>query len=368
MLLADEPACDTIAGAAGEYCKDGSNSGGGGGSDALDSLDPLSRLAKEVAGAADWTARHLGEVVADRNAVDFTNQGFLQQYAVVFAASTILVLVLWLLAIAKRAVRGVPVTTAFGEAISGLWLAVAATAFSPLILYTVVGAVSAVTDVLVAATGGEPGGLFATLGANLKEGRLGGGPIILIIASLLTIALCGAIWLLLVLRALSLYAGALLGIAVYSGLVDKDLWGHTRRWAALMAGLILIEPIVVIVLGLAAVLQSTGDSGPVETGLVVSALALGGAVYLIFKFPGFGDGIKAARLSVRAAGGAVGAVTGTASTVAGVQRGIQTHGGRGDSGGGKPVNGTPRPSNPASGGIGAHGNRAPKPKKDGDTK
>lgn len=364
MLLADEPACDTIAGVAGEYCKDGSNSGGGGGSsDALNSLDPLQQLAQKTADAADWTARHLGEVVADRDAVDFTNTGFLQQYAIVFAASSILVLLLWLLGIAKRAVRGVPMRTAISEAIGLLWLAVAATAFTPLILYTIVGAVSAVTDVLVAATGGEPGGLFATLGANLKEGRLGGGPIILIIASLLTILLCGAIWLLLVLRALSLYAGAILGVVVYAGLVDKDLWGHIRRWAAIMVGLILVEPIVVIVLGLAAVLQSTGDSGAIETGLAVSAIALAAAVYLILKFPGFGDGIKVARVAARTAGGAVGAVTGTASTVVGVQRGIQTHGGRG---GGQPANGTPRPSNPASGGISAHGSR--NPKKDGDPK
>ncbi|CAM5693690.1 hypothetical protein SVIOM74S_04757 [Streptomyces violarus] len=33
---------------------------------------------------------------------------FLQQYAVVFAASTILALLLWLLAVVKRAVRGAP--------------------------------------------------------------------------------------------------------------------------------------------------------------------------------------------------------------------------------------------------------------------
>lgn len=362
MLRADEP-CDTIAGAAGEYCKDGSkNTGGGSGSDALDSMDPLHQLAQKVADAADWTARHLGSVIADRDSVDFTNSGFLQQYAVVFAASTVLVLVLWLLGITKRAVRGVPMGTAIGEAIGLLWTAVAATAFTPLILYTVVQAVSGVTDVLVTATGGEPGGVFASLGAALKDGKIGGGPIIQIIASVVTILLCGAVWLLLVLRAMSLYAGALLGVVVYSGLVDKDLWGHIRRWAALMVGLILIEPIVVIILGLAAVLENSGEPSPVAAGLAVSVLALGAAGYLIFQFPGFGDSVKAARVAYRTAGSAVGAVTGTASTAVGVQRGIQTHGGRGDSGGSRPVNGTPRPSNPASGGIGAHGSRDPKPK------
>ncbi|MEU9428551.1 hypothetical protein AB0D87_38030 [Streptomyces sp. NPDC048342] len=368
MLLADEP-CDTVAGAAGEYCKDGSKNSGGG-SDALDSLDPMHQLAQKVAEAADWTARQLGDVIANRSAVDFTNGNFLQQYAVVFAASTILVLLLWLLAVAKRAVRGVPMGTAMGEAIGLLWLAVAAVTFTPLILYTVVNAVSAITDVLVSATGSEPGGLFATMGANLKADKIGGGPIIQILASLLTIALCGALWLLMVLRALSLYAGALLGVVVYSGIVDKDLWGHIRRWAALMVGLILIEPIVVIVLGLASALESTGERGPVATGLAVSGAALAAAIYLVLKFPGFGDSIQIARKVARTAGGAAGVITGGSSPASGVQRGIQTHGGRGDSsgGGGRPVNGTARPANPLSGGIGAHGSRDPKPKKDGDAK
>lgn len=362
MLLA-EP-CDTIAGAAGEYCKDGSSTGGGSGGDsgALNSLDPLHQLAQKVADAADWTARHLGEVIADRDSVDFTNQGFLQQYAVVFAASTVLVLLLWLLGIAKRAVRGVPMGTAIGEAIGLLWTAVAATAFTPLILYTVVNAVSGVTDVMVSALGGEPGGVFASLGAALKDGKIGGGPIILILASLLTILLCGAVWLLLVLRAVSLYAGALLGVVVYSGLVDKDLWGHIRRWAALMVGLILIEPIVVIILGLAAALENTGEDGPVVTGLAISAAALGAAGYLIFKFPGFGDSIQVARKVARTTGAASRVVTGTPGAAVGVQRGISTHGDRTGSVNGTSRSSTPRPSNPASGGIGAHGNRAPKPK------
>jgi hypothetical protein len=364
MLLADEAPCDQLPGAAANHCQDGGTGGGSDGS-TLDSLDPLHQLAKEVAEAADWMARHLGTAIADRDAaVDFTNAGFLQQYAVVFAASTVLVLILWLLAITKRAVRGVPMATAFSEAIGLLWVAVGAAAFTPLILYTVVTAVSAITDVLVSATGGTPGGnLFADMGSTLKDGRVGGGPIVLIIASLLTIALCGAVWLLLVLRAVSLYAGALLGVVVYSGLVDKDLWGHVRRWAAIMVGLILIEPLLVIVLGLASALQSSGEHGPLVTGLVVTACALGAAVYLIFKFPAFGDAVKVGRAVARTAGSASRVVTGTMGAAVGVQRGIDAHAPRTSS-----VNGTPKsskPSNPAAGGIGAHGNRAPKQEGDG---
>lgn len=368
MLLAPDPTtkpCDTVAGAAGEYCKHGTDSGGT--TKVLpDSVDPLTNFAHSVAEAASWTAKQLGKVIADRNAVDVTNTGFLRQYAVVFAAAMILVLVLWLLAVAKRAIRGVPITTALSEAIGLLWLAVAATAFTPLILYTVIGAVSAVTDVLVSAVGGKPGGLFETMGSNLTDGKIGGGPIILIVASLLTIILCGALWLVLVMRALALYVGALLGVVVYGGLVDKDLWGKVRRWAGGMVMLILIEPVVVIVLGLAAVLESTGERGPVITGLGVTVIALGVSVHLIWKFPGFGDSIRVARAVARTAGGTARAVTGGASATTGVMRGIQTHGNRGD-GGGRTNSGTQKAPNSVAGGIGVHGQRTPK-KKDGDKK
>ena len=41
----------------------------------------------------------------------------------------------------------------------------------------------------------------------------------------------GVLYLELYLRAVLLYVGALLGVVVYAGLVDKNLWGHVRRWA-----------------------------------------------------------------------------------------------------------------------------------------
>jgi hypothetical protein len=366
-VLAAGP-CDGVVGPAGQYCggKSGSGAPSGG---TLDKADPLHELAQQVATAAAWTARQLGTVVLDRNAVDLTNSGFLKQYAIVFAGSTVLVAVLWLLAVAKRAVRGVPFGEAVGEAVGLLWIAVMAAAFTPLILYTVVSAVGEITEALAGAVGTHPDGVFGSLGDTLKAGKIGGGPIVLIIASTLTIALCGALWLLMVLRTLSLYAGAVLGVVVYSGFVDRDLWSHIRRWAALMIGIILIEPIVVIVLGLASAMEGSGQHGPVITGLAISAAALAAALYLITRFPGFGDSIKTARMVGRAAGGVSSAVTGggrSAGAAAGVQSGITTHSNRGG-GGINSTNGTPRPANPVSGGIAAHGNRDPKgkPKKDG---
>ncbi|MEV6184167.1 hypothetical protein AB0M07_45510, partial [Streptomyces sp. NPDC052015] len=98
--------CDLIRGPAKDYCERGnpsSKTGGATGGDSLtdSTLDPLSSLAKGCADAASWTVDKLSEAVKSTANVDFTNPKFLQQYAVVFAASTILTLLLWLLAVAK---------------------------------------------------------------------------------------------------------------------------------------------------------------------------------------------------------------------------------------------------------------------------
>ena len=53
----------------------------------------------------------------------------------------------------------------------------------------------------------------------------------LIVVSLVSILAAGVLCLELVIRAALLYVGALLGTAVYAGLVDKNMWGHVRRWA-----------------------------------------------------------------------------------------------------------------------------------------
>ncbi len=364
----DNP-CDLIHGPSKEYCEEG-NSGtgtGGGGGDApgiTSTLDPLSSLAKGCADAAAWTVDKLSAAVEDTANVDFTNPKFLQQYAVVFAASTILTLVLWLLAVAKRAVRGVPLSTALSEAIGFLWLTVLASAFTPLILYTVVSATDGVTDVLAKTTGDQTDTFFGTFSGALKKGEdIGGGPIMLIVVSLVSILAAGVLWLELVIRAALLYVGALLGTVVYAGLVDKNLWGHVRRWAGIMIAVILVKPVIVIVLGLAGALSA--DDGPdafsaVVSGLAIILLAIFASA-MIYRFvPGFGDEIangRNNRIMQGAEGKAAAVISSPANLVA---QGIRTHSSRhnGDGGGGQSTSSSaPRPSNPASGGVAAHSAR-----------
>ncbi|MFC8424423.1 hypothetical protein ACFUN7_26680 [Streptomyces sp. NPDC057236] len=358
--------CDLIRGPAKDYCERGREGEGSSGSSTLNdpttTLDPLASLAKGCADAASWTIEKLSDAVNETANVDFTNDTFLQQYAVVFAASTILTLLLWLLAVAKRAVRGVPLTTALSEAIGFLWLTVLASAFTPLILYTVVSATDGVTEVLAKATGDQTDTFFGTFSGALEKGDdIGGGPIMLIVVSLVSILAAGVLWLELVIRAALLYVGALLGTVVYAGLVDKNLWGHVRRWAGIMIAVILVKPVIVIVLGLAGALSA--EDGPdafsaVVSGLAIILLAIFASA-MIYRFvPGFGDELANGRNNrlMQGAEGKAAAVMSSPATL--VAQGIKTHSSRTDNnhGGGGQSTG-PRPSNPASGGVAAHSSR-----------
>ncbi|MFF4311819.1 hypothetical protein [Streptomyces sp. NPDC001507] len=359
--------CAGITGPSLQLCESGSGGSSGSTTDPLTStLDPLASLGQGCAKAASWTIDKLSGAVKETANVDFTNEKFLQQYAVVFAASTILTLLLWLLAVAKRAVRGVPLSTAISEAIGFLWLTVLASAFTPLILYTVVSATDGVTDVLAKTTGDQTDTFFGTFSGALSKGTdIGGGPIMLIVVSLVSILAAGVLWLELVIRAALLYVGALLGTVVYAGLVDKNLWGHVRRWAGIMIAVILVKPVIVIVLGLAGALSS--DGGPDSFSAVVSGLAIIllaiFASAMIYRFvPGFGDEIangRSNRIMQGAEGKAAAVISSPANLVA---QGIRTHSARTDNnGGGSGGSGASgaRPANPASGGVAAHSTRTP---------
>ncbi|WP_327273948.1 hypothetical protein OG609_19210 [Streptomyces sp. NBC_01224] len=356
-------ACDLIHGPAKDYCENGdAGAPKTGPSTTLDnSLDPLSSLARGCADAAAWIIGKLGDAVKQTANVDFTNETFRQQYAIVFAASAILTLVLWLFAVAKRAIRGVPLTTAISEAVGFLWLTVIASAFTPLVLYVVVSATDGVSDVIASATGNKADVFFGSFAEALKKGSdIGGGPIMLIVVSLVSILAAGVLYLELVIRAALLYVGALLGTVVYAGLVDKNMWGHVRRWAGIMIAVIMVKPVIVIVLGLAGALS--GDDGPnafssVVSGLAIILLAIFASA-MIYRFvPGFGDEIQGARTNRKQATDGSQAAAMISSPAALVSQGIKTHSSRSGQNSGDSGSGGARPANAVSGGVAAHSSR-----------
>ncbi|WP_432252810.1 hypothetical protein [Streptomyces sp. HNM1019] len=358
----DDSDCDLLTGSAKKYCEKGDK--GGGPPDPSSPLDPAASLARSCAKAASWLVGKLSKLVKETANVDFTNEAFLRQYAVVFAASTVLTLILWLLAVAKRAIRGVPLGEALSEAIGFLWLTVLASAFTPLILYTVVTATDAVTDAIASGTGADNDAFFGSFSQALnRDEDIGGGPIMLIVVSLVTILAAGVLCLELVIRAALLYVGALLGTAVYAGLVDKNMWGHVRRWAGIMIAVILVKPVIITVLALAGALSTNGDKpdafSAVVSGLSIIILAIFASA-MIYRFvPGFGDEIvKARNASSDPASRQAAAVI--SSPAALVKQGINTHSARGggEAGGGGAAPGQAKPANPVSGGVAAHSTRS----------
>ncbi|MFI7103671.1 hypothetical protein ACIBK8_30510 [Streptomyces sp. NPDC050161] len=362
----DDP-CQLVPGQAKEFCQSGDKAGAGTPKTPSltdnNPLDPLSSLAQGCAKAAAWIVDKLADAVKSTSQVDFTNTAFLRQYAVVFAASTVLTLVLWLLAVAKRAVRGVRLTEAIGEAVGFLWLTVLASAFTPLILYTVVSATDGITEIIAKGTGAKTDTFFGAFSEALTKGTdIGGGPIMLIVVSLVSVLAAGVLWLELVVRAALLYVGALLGTVVYAGLVDKNMWGHVRRWAGIMIAVIMVKPVIVIVLGIAGALSS--DEGPnafsaVVSGLAIIILAIFASAVIYRFVPGFGDDMVSARTTKGRATDGSQAAAMISSPAALVSQGIKTHSTRksGD-GGGQAQGGGQSSAGGVAGGVAAHSSRS----------
>lgn len=355
--------CDLIYGDAKKYCERGNKKGGKltdtpSLDDPTSTLDPLSSLADGIAEGAAWVVDKLSDAVAATSEVDFTNDSFLRTYALVFAASTFLVLLIWLWAVAKRAVRGVPLTTALGEAVGLLWLSVMASAFTPLILYTVVNAVDGITQALA---GGTDHAKFFDAFSKALTSNDDGGPFVKIVLSLVCMAAAGVLWIEMVIRAALLYVGAVLGTVVYSGLVDREMWSRVRRWVGIMTAVILVKPIVVIVLRLASALSNGGpkdDVSAIVSGLSIILLAIVASAMIFRMVPGMGDEIIAARRDSYdpASRQAAAIVT---RPVSGIAQGINTHASR-DSASRAPAATSQTSSSSsahASSGIAAHSTR-----------
>ena len=343
-ILASGDPCSLLIGTMKEACENTNKLVNGGGTSAgsiasTSSIltDPLGSIAKSCAEAAAWVINQVAGAVGGTSGVDLTNSGFLKQYAIVFAASTILTVLLWMLAVIKRAVRGDAIVTAVTEATGFLWLAVGASAFTPVILYAMIQLTDSVTQAIGSTTSAGTNNFLSSFANTLSPtngsaSTVGGGPILLIFVSLVAMIAAAVLWLELLIRAAMLYVGAALAGAVYAGLVDKDLWPHVRRWAGLMIAVDMVKPVIVIVLGLAAAISSGTAPGSafasVLSGLAIMILSIF-ASGLIYRFvPNFGDDmlrISSARNTDAPAAVAQGAMDGPATRM---QQGIAAHGAR----------------------------------------
>lgn len=270
--------------------------------------DPLGTIARSCGQGASWLLGQLSTVVdGSTTKVNFTNMGFLRTYAIVFAASSILVILMWLYAVLRRVINGVDPIKAIGEALGLLWLAVIASAFTPVILAGVVTITDSITDAIARAAPGAqipgpngtttspgPGAFFTTMNATFtgKPDDLGGDAFFALIA-VFTMIIAVFLWAELLVRVAMLYVGGVLATAVYAGLVDRHMWRHVERWVSIMAGLDVAKPVLVIVLITGESIADTGAPQPgvdsIITGLAVMGLAAFGTFSVYRMVPVVGD-------------------------------------------------------------------------------
>ncbi|MFF1678366.1 hypothetical protein ACFVYG_20295 [Streptomyces sp. NPDC058256] len=189
--------------------------------------------------------------------IDWGNAGFLRLYALVFGLATVMTMVQWLISVVKRAVRGVPLGQAAMENVGYLLLSVAVAGFMPVAVAYTVDFVDSAAEAILGDYIAEvfSGGLaiFAALAA-ISLLMPGVGVVIAIPIALMILLAVFGLWVMLVVRNALILLGLIFGPLVFSGLVDKDLWGHTRKWVGIMGGIIVSKLGIYLALALAGAL------------------------------------------------------------------------------------------------------------------
>ncbi|GAB7101792.1 hypothetical protein JCM4814A_01060 [Streptomyces phaeofaciens JCM 4814] len=235
--------------------------------------------------------------------IDWSNPGFIKLYCMVFALATIFTCIAWLIAIVKRVAREVNPAAAIAESIGSLLLSVIVTAFAPAIIATVVDlvdemAVSMFKPFLADMT---LTGAFIVVMLGVLSASAWGLPIALaLIGFFLTVGL--GLFLMLVARNALVLTGVVFGPVVFAGLVDRDLWGHSKKYIGVITGIIMSKWVMMVVLAMIPALFGSTIRNPpesfsrvVSTLLIILALFIiaGYAPWQVSKFiPMFGDEIQ----------------------------------------------------------------------------
>lgn len=256
--------------------------------------DPLGFLLQKLTEANIWFLRKMLELIQNTTKVDLTSAAFLKQYAIIFAAGSLITVALWLIAVAKRAIRGVGLTTAVGEAVGFLLLQFVVNALTPAFMALLMQAIDEVTAVFepYATANFTPflENLLKVLAAEPNEG-------VGVLITVNLVMLCGALlmWIELLVRGAAIYVAVALGPVVNAGLVDRDLWGKSKKWFGAVFAIGLSKPVLFALLGLGGAIlsDSTGSMSDAASKTLVGALILLAAVFAsatLYKWlPAFGD-------------------------------------------------------------------------------
>ncbi|MFE2852705.1 hypothetical protein ACFXJO_16440 [Streptomyces lavendulae] len=189
--------------------------------------------------------------------IEWGNPGFLRLYGLIFGLSAVLTMAMWLISVVKRAVRGIPIGQAIMENIGYLLMSVMVACFAPLAVALTVDFVDAAAEEILGDyiaelfTAGLSVFTFLAVFPLMTQGA--GAVISIPICLAILLALFG-LWIMLVVRSALILMGLIFGPIVFSGLVDKDLWGHTKKYVGILGGVIVSKLGMYLALALAGAL------------------------------------------------------------------------------------------------------------------
>lgn len=260
----------------------------------------LAGIAKAFGEAGGFFLGKLADLLSATTQVDVSAGWFTQRYALMFGISAVLTFVLLLLSVVKAVLRGQGWEAVKSGTVYYL-CAVLASAFAPALVYLLVQLSDAVTGVLTFGAAEQTQVFLEDTGRTLATFSVvnpGGGAVTVLIASVVTILCAVVLWVELLLRTAIIYVATLFAAPTFSGLVDRSLWRHARRWVFFVVSVIFAKPVVVAVLGLAAAGAGQGGSADGFSSVFVAIALMIVSIFcvgLLFRLiPNAGDEIAGA--------------------------------------------------------------------------
>ncbi|MEV5434450.1 hypothetical protein AB0K80_00200 [Streptomyces sp. NPDC052682] len=241
--------------------------------------DPLGYIAQFFNNAVTSLFTQMIKALLSTTRIDWGNPGFLRTYSMAFAASAVLTVILWLIAAAKRALQGVPPLQALGESIGFLLISVVVSALAPAAVAYVTELFDEAAEAMFAPVAGDAASMVVTVTAGMAAlMAIPGGAVIVIFLAMCMLTAVAGVWLELIVRNALILAGLVFGASVFSGLVDRSLWNHTKRWVGVMGAIIASKYVTLTTIALATGMLSTSGHGDVSVvqafATVFTALAL----------------------------------------------------------------------------------------------
>lgn len=299
------PVCDELPGPARLACNGAgavTGSVGGAVEDAATSVasSTINGVAAAFAEAGGFFLGKLADLLGTTTEIDLGADWFTQRYALMFGISALLTFVLLLLAVVKAVVRGDGLEAVKTGTLYYL-AAVVASAFAPAAVYLLVQLSDAVTAALTLGTADDTKSFLTDTGKALgvlSMASPAGGSAAVLITAVVAILCSVVLWVELLLRTAIIYVATLFAAPTFSGLVDRALWKHSRRWVYFTVSVIFAKPVVVAVLSLAAAGAGNAGTGDGFSSVFVALALMIVAIFcvgLLFRvIPNAGDEIAGA--------------------------------------------------------------------------